>query len=86
MRTYVHNQLLIMWAGDIVYSMGVDDLRTRADGEFAHVHIRMLGQVLELWYRGVSLIHELRCPWFEPRVEWTWALGARAGQRGTDCT
>ena len=84
MRTYVHNQLLIMWSGDIVHSVGVDDLRTRTDGEFAHVHIRMLGQVLELWYRGVSLIHELRCPWFEPRADWTWALGARAGQRGDD--
>ena len=51
---------------------------------FANVHVRMDNQVLQIWYRGSKVVHGLLCPWYAPKTEWTWALGARAGQRADD--
>lgn len=83
-RTYVHDQLSIMWRGNVVHTLDVATLRTPRPGESAHVHIRLSRTTLDLWYRGVRLIHSLPCPWFLPQPEWTWVFSARAGQRADD--
>jgi hypothetical protein len=83
-RTYVHDRVTVMWRGNVVHTLSTSTLRTPSDGEFAHVHIKFERMLLDLWYRGVRLIHQLFCPWFYPSPEWQWALEARAGQRADD--
>lgn len=83
-RTYIHDRITIMWGGNVMHTIGVSTLRTPTAGEFAHVHIKLERRLLDLWYRGVRLLHGLRCPWFYPQPEWQWALEARAGQRADD--
>ena len=88
-RTYVHSQLQVIWDGEIVHSVGVDDLRSPeypGDGGpgYAQVHVRMDNQLLQLWWRGRKLVRGLRCAWYAPQPSWEWAVGARAGGRADD--
>lgn len=83
-RTYVHDRIVIMWRGNVQHTLSTSTLRTPNAGEFAHVHIKLEGMFLDLWYRSVRLIHRLFCPWFYPQPEWQWALEARSGQRADD--
>ena len=85
-----------MWKNIVRHAVPYEKLRQeehgmgRSEGTKAHLHrfarvvIRFDSQLLQLWYNGDKLIDGLRCEWYEPEAHWTWALGARTGQRADD--
>ena len=77
LRTYVHNQLVVMWDNVIMHTVAVDDLRTHADDEFAPLHVRLDNRLLQVWWRNRRVVSGFRCPWFTPQPSWRWAIGAR---------
>ena len=95
-RTYVHNEVRVVWKNIVRHAVPYEKLRQeehgmgRGEGTKAHLHrfarvvIRFDSQLLQLWYNGDKLIDGLRCEWYEPEAHWTWALGARTGQRADD--
>ena len=84
LRTYVHSQLVVMWDNEVRHTVAVPGLRTPAHGEFAPLHIRLDNKLLQVWWKGVAVVPALVCEWYAPRPHWTWAIGARAGQRADD--
>ena len=84
LRTYVHNQLVVMWDNVIMHTVAVPDFRTPGDDEFAPLHVRLDNRLLQVWWRDRRIVLGLRCPWFAPQPSWRWAIGARAGQRADD--
>ena len=95
-RTYVHNEVRVVWKNIVRHAVPYEKLRQeehgmgQGEGTKAHLHrfarvvIRFDSQLLQLWYNGDKLIDGLRCEWYEPEAHWTWALGARTGQRADD--
>ena len=77
LRTYVHNQLVVMWDNVIMHTVAVDDLRTPADDEFAPLHVRLDNRLLQVWWRNRRVVSGFRCPWFTSQPSWRWAIGAR---------
>ena len=76
LRTYVHNQLVVMWDNVIMHTVAVDDLRTPGDDEYAPLHVRLDNRLLQVWWRNRRIVPGFRCPWFAPHPSWRWAIGA----------